>query len=318
MNNIKKLAIIFSFLLISCESTDLEKYDLNIEFQNQFEADNTSFPDVLRDFINYRETKVCKGKVFLPKITVKRLDAEKSEQLEYPFSTQAKLQYKMGMLSAQNVIDGYQVDELKLPEFVMLPKNEIKAGKKLRPATKNVLIIHIDDDTKKIKEALKQFDKMLCEGVKNITIKVSQEIVEEPEIDETNDEAEGQKDEEKEVTDNTNEPEEKPKNTGETDVPKPKGGKTVVIGGDRYTKQGSNYITSFAAYVGGVNNGKANGQGTMTFKRDHLIPVPSYSQKKIMAKKGYRLAGRFKNGYITSGVLYNAKGQKVKSIFVGR
>ncbi len=98
-----------------------------------------------------------------------------------------------------------------------------------------------------------------------------------------------------------------------------KSGNTIKIGNTNFTGgRNGKYHSGYATYFGGIKNGKADGQGTMVFKQKHLIPAPPYSNKRITAQKGYRLSGRFRQGYLNSGVLYDANGKRVRTVYIGR
>ena len=296
-------------LLTACgEKQKLEWFDLNLEFPGQVEEFNGGIlPNYLEPFVNYQEFKKCKNVMYVPKITIKRMDVGLSQKLNPPLTGQAKFQMKMKMLAPQHIKDGYKVEDLKLPDFLNKPKSEFdeKELKTLKPAQKYVITLPADANKEQVENAHKILEKFLCkDGAKNITIRIQQSL---PGDGETTggDQGEGEG-----VIKASIAPPPPPS-------PGPEGG-TITVGNTHFTKRGGNYYSAYARYEGGVENGKAHGQGTMIFTRSHLIPVPPYSAKKITARKGYKLAGRFNNGYFVSGKLYDASGRKIKSIYIGR
>ncbi len=320
------IIILMLFISVSCaEKQKLEWFDLNLEFPGQVEEfNNGNIPGYLEPFVSYLEFDKCKNVMYVPKITVKRMDIGVSKKLEVPLSGQAKFQMKMKMLAAQHIKDGYKVENLKLPDFLNKPKSEFDENnlKTLNPSRKYVITLSENANKEQIEKAKNTLEEYLCkEGAKTITIHIVQALSSTAQSESTQEE-----DQSVQAADKTQEPEntttatQTTKTTTTTTVVRktPARTRSITVGNTRFAQKDGNYYSSFARYEGGVENGKAHGQGTMIFTRSHLIPVPPYSAKKITARKGYKLAGRFNNGYFVSGKLYDAGGHKIKSIYIGR
>ena len=329
MKNLQYSLIALFFILVSCKQEEVEWFDLNIEYPGQVEAFNEGkMPYFLVPFVNYQNYNSCKTTLYIPHITVKRMDVGVSKKLDVPFTTQAKMQKKLNMLSAQNVRDGYKVEDLKLPDFLNKSKSDFEKSeiKSLKAAKKNIIEISADANKEQLEKVQKQMEKLLCKNkIRTITIRITQQ---ETTNDENENEAVTENEEENQNTPNNEQvttTNEKNTDTGltkneEKTVSSISHTKTKIVAVNtiNYTKKNGIYHSSFAKYEGGMIDGKAQGQGTMVFTRNNLIPVPPYSSKKITAKKGYKLAGRFNKGYIVSGTLYDTNGKKIKAIYIGR
>ncbi len=69
-------------------------------------------------------------------------------------------------------------------------------------------------------------------------------------------------------------------------------------------------------YVGEVLNDKLNGEGTYTFASEQIIS--KNDPKKRKAQKGDYLVGKWRNGELYTGKLYNDKGERKETIIIGR
>lgn len=91
----------------------------------------------------------------------------------------------------------------------------------------------------------------------------------------------------------------------------------IANDGSSWLKNQNEYNSNYGKYEGGIENGKMHGQGTLVFSKVHLIPVPKHSSYKLTALNGDKLSGRFKKGNFVTGVLYDKKGKKKKTILPG-
>lgn len=69
-------------------------------------------------------------------------------------------------------------------------------------------------------------------------------------------------------------------------------------------------------YKGGILNGKANGNGTLTFQKSDIVSKDDPNATR--AEKGDYLKGRWKEGRLEFGTLFSDKGEKKATIIIGR
>ena len=322
-------SIFIVFILLSC-GNDKKFIELNFIFDHPIKEGK--FPAYFKEISKPFTSSECNIDFFLKPINVARIDiSNKSVELNaWYFEKQVETTIE----SATNWLGQYFTDSL-VPKYLTLPlkrkidENSLKNYIEKKKKKYEVIILAEDSE-------LDEYDKVpVIHNAKDVNKKIQElscklkgdkvfVLINPTQLNSVTVEGNGEEGGEEQIIENP-EPEEtagtkEPEKTPPDETPKTHktSGNSITVGKTKFTKKGGNYYSSFARYEGGVENGKAHGQGTMVFTSNHYVPVPPYSSKKIMAKKGYKLAGRFNNGYFVTGTLYDANGKKIKAIFVGR
>jgi len=316
----KILVTLFIIALItSCKTNKPDYFNISFLFSDKIEniKPGDNLPSLIYEILNYYEikddTSPCYEKLFAPeKIVFVRTDLNMQKDFGIPLKWDAKLSKSTNMLSIKKLKIGYHPINIKTPKLLIRKKGDKNFSFKSNGIT---FKISLNANKKEIEELRKQIEKKLCEGANNIYVRLIQDSPETgPEIVIDDKKKGGEEVKVEEENNNVHK-------VVKTTVVKTTRSTKVHIINDNSTwvKHSSRtYSSSYAKYEGGIEKGKADGIGTLIFKKNHLIPVPKNSEKKIWAKKGDKLSGRFNKGNFVSGKLYDKNGKKKQTIFIGR
>ena len=330
----KFLIILVVFLTAFSCGNEKKFVPLNIVIDKPLEKGK--YPENFKNIVLPFSSKECSTDYFFKPINLIRLDISNKLKETNAWYFEARGD-EITIERITYWLDFYFTDSL-VPKYATLPAKRkvdedfLKRYIDKLKAKYNVFILTEDSELDEFdgvpvlhnpKDVNKKIQEVACKlkGDKIFVLvnpKVLNEMQEEQPIEEPTQEDQNQSGEEATKTTDATTTQKSQTTTTTTGVHKKPVKTTITVGNTHFTKRGGNYYSAYARYEGGVENGKAHGQGTMIFTRSHLIPVPPYSAKKITARKGYKLAGRFNNGYFVSGKLYDASGRKIKSIYIGR
>ncbi len=162
------LSIIFFFT--SCENRKIEYFKLNIissEPLGQLK-ENDPLPTHLISLFNYYQDTSCIEKVFVPKITLERIDISplKKEDFEIPLTSLNQFRKSYDLLSGANLIEDYDenISKLITPKILIEPNNGTNLN--LVPNKhQHVILVSLDElNTDTINSIRKRIGAGLCSG----------------------------------------------------------------------------------------------------------------------------------------------------------
>ncbi len=122
--SIKLICLIVLFLFYSCEEKKIEYYSLNIIQLQALDADEgSSLDEGLKQLFNYSVDSANSNLVYMPKVTVKRLDfsPEKSDSIVVPLNPLNEWRKSINMIASANLIEDYDenIPKLTTPKILV-------------------------------------------------------------------------------------------------------------------------------------------------------------------------------------------------------